>query len=652
MQRLLLTRAFATTLFIIDDGVKMYGYYRVAAAVNKTTVANPQKNAEEILSLIQEAQEKEVSVVVFPELTLTGYTASDLFLNQTLLAAQNESLEYILNNIKDIDTVVILGIALLEADRLYNCAAVMQKGEILGIIPKSYLPNKKEFYEKRQFVSGRDIVRTTTELLGKEVPFGVDLLFTDKKEMTFGVEICEDLWAVTPPSNHMASNGANLLFNLSASNELIGKHEYREELVRTQSARCMAAYVYASAGVGESTTDTVYGGHALIAEYGATLAENERFSLENSLITSDVDLERLRWLRINESSYSDGRRKKTRLIPLKTLPQISELHREITPTPFVPSRYADKEHRCDEIVHIQAHGLIKRMRHAHIQKALIGISGGLDSTLALLSTHRAFEIMDWESRNIVAVTMPGFGTTSRTKTNAVKLCEALGVTLKEVDVTEISRKEFEAIEHDPEELSVTYENVQARARTSILMNMANKEGGLVVGTGDLSEIALGWSTYNGDHMSMYALNSGIPKTLIKYVIEYYKSNEAIAEIIDDILDTPISPELLPHSDDKIVQETESIVGPYELHDFFLYHFIKYGAKPSKIRFLATKAFDIKYDEETITKWLKVFLKRFFTQQFKRSCMPDGPKVGTISLSPRADWKMPSDADVNSWLSEL
>ena len=630
----------------------MYGYYRVAAAVNKTTVANPQKNAEEILSLIEEAHKQEVSVVVFPELTLTGYTASDLFLNQTLLSSQNESLEYILNNIKSINTIVILGIALLEADRLHNCAVVLQKGEILGIIPKSYLPNNKEFYEKRQFVSGRDIVRTTTELLGEEVPFGVDLLFTDKKEMTFGVEICEDLWAVTPPSNHMASNGANLLFNLSASNELIGKHEYREELVRTQSARCMAAYVYSSAGVGESTTDTVYGGHALIAEYGATLAENERFSLENSLITADIDLERLCWLRINESSYSDGRRKKIRLITLEKLPQISELHREVTPAPFVPSQYADKERRCEEIVHIQAHGLIKRMNHAHIQKALIGISGGLDSTLALLSTHKAFEMMGWESKDIIAVTMPGFGTTTRTKSNAVKLCEALGVTLREIDIAELSLKEFEAIAHDPEELSVTYENVQARARTSILMNMANKEGGLVIGTGDLSEIALGWSTYNGDHMSMYALNSGIPKTLIKYVIEYYRSNKAIAAIIDDILDTPISPELLPHSDDEIVQETESIVGPYELHDFFLYHFIKYGAKPAKIRFLALKAFNIKYDEATVTKWLKVFLKRFFTQQFKRSCMPDGPKVGTISLSPRADWKMPSDADVEIWLKAL
>ena len=630
----------------------MFGFYRVASAVNKTTVANPRKNAEEIVALIKEAHAKEVSVVVFPELTLTGYTASDLFLNQTLLASQNESILDILNNIKKMDTVVILGIALLEADRLYNCAAVLQKGEILGIVPKSYLPNNKEFYEKRQFVSGRDIVRTTTELFGEEIPFGVDLLFADSKDMTFGVEICEDLWAVTPPSNHMVSNGANLLFNLSASNELIGKHEYREELVRTQSARCMAAYVYSSASVGESTTDTVYGGHAIIAEYGSTLVQNERFSLESSLITADVDLEWLRWLRINESSYSDGRRKKTRTVKLKELPVMSDLQREITPAPFVPSEYADKKQRCDEIVHIQAHGLIKRMTHARIEKALIGISGGLDSTLALLSTHKAFEMMGWDSRNIIAVTMPGFGTTSRTKSNAVKLCETLDVTLKEVNITEISLKEFEAIEHDPKELSVAYENVQARARTSILMNMANQEGGLVIGTGDLSEIALGWSTYNGDHMSMYALNSGIPKTLIKYLIGYYRSYEAIAEIIDDILDTPISPELLPHKEDEIVQETEEIVGPYELHDFFLYHFIKYGARPDKIRFLAMKAFDNKYDEETVTQWLKVFLRRFFTQQFKRSCMPDGPKVGTISLSPRADWKMPSDADVESWLQLL
>lgn len=630
----------------------MFGYYRVAAAVNKTIVANPAKNAEEIIKLIKEAYAKEVSVVVFPELTLTGYTASDLLLNQTLIASQDESLAHILKNIKTINTIAIIGIAVFEADRFYNCAVIIQNGKVLGVVPKSYLPNKKEFYEKRQFTTGRDITRTTTNLLGEEVSFGVDLLFTDRANMTFGVEICEDLWAVTPPSNHMASNGANLLFNLSASNELIGKHEYREELVRTQSARCLAAYVYSSAGVGESTTDTVFGGHSIISEYGATLAQNERFSLKSNLITADVDLERLRWLRVNESSFGDGRRKKTRLITVDDLPKIRKIERDIPSMPFVPSRYADKKHRCDEIVNIQAHGLIKRMSHTHIQKAVIGISGGLDSTLALLSTHKAFEMMKWDVKNIIAVTMPGFGTTTRTKYNAVQLCEALGVTLKTVDITDISLKEFEAIKHDKDEHSLTYENVQARARTSILMNMANKEGGLVIGTGDLSEIALGWSTYNGDHMSMYALNSGIPKTLIQYVIEYFKSNEALADIIDDILATPISPELLPHKGDEIVQETENIVGPYELHDFFLYHFIKYGAKPTKIRHLATIAFDTKYDEETITKWLKLFLRRFFTQQFKRSCMPDGPKVGTISLSPRADWKMASDVDFEIWLKEL
>ena len=630
----------------------MFGFYRVASAVNKTIVGNPTKNAEEVLTLIKEAHAKEVSVIVFPELTLTGYTASDLLLNQTLIASQDEALSYILKNIEKINTIAIVGLAVFEADRLYNCAAVMQNGKVLGVVPKSYLPNKKEFYEKRQFTTGRDITRTTLDLLDVEVPFGVDLLFTDKKDMTFGVEICEDLWAVTPPSNHMASNGANLLLNLSASNELIGKHEYREELVRTQSARCMAAYVYSSAGVGESTTDTVFGGHAIISEYGSTLAQNERFALTSNMITADVDLERLRWLRVNESSYGDGRRKKTRTIKVDTLPNISKIERDINPMPFVSSRYTDKKHRCDEVVHIQAHGLIKRMSHAHIKKAVIGISGGLDSTLALLSTHRAFEMMGWDSKDIIAITMPGFGTTTRTKSNAVQLCEALGVTLKIVDIEDISLKEFEAIEHDKNEHSVTYENVQARARTSILMNMANKVGGLVIGTGDLSEIALGWSTYNGDHMSMYALNSGIPKTLIQYVIEYYKSNKDIAKIIDDILDTPISPELLPHEGDEIVQETESIVGPYELHDFFLYHFIKYGAKPSKILHLATIAFDTKYDEDTINKWLKVFLHRFFTQQFKRSCMPDGPKVGTISLSPRADWKMASDVDFEVWLEGL
>ena len=630
----------------------MYGFYRVASAVNYTTVANPAKNTDEVITLIKEAHAQEVSAIVFPELTLTGYTASDLFMNQTLLQAQEDALSKILKNMENIDTVVILGIVHMEADRLYNCAAILQNGKVLGIVPKSYLPNKKEFYEKRQFVSGRDIAGTTTSIMGEEVPFGVDLLFTDGKEMTFGVELCEDLWAVTPPSNRMAGNGANLLFNLSASNELIGKHEYREALVRTQSARCMAAYVYSSAGVGESTTDTVYGGHAIISEYGVTVAENTRFSMESHFITADVDLERLRWLRLNETSFGDERRTPVRRVKVNATPNISEIKRTINPHPFVPSQFADRELRSEEIVHIQAHGLIKRLAHTKSKNVLIGISGGLDSTLALLSTYRAFEIMGKSPEEIIAITMPGFGTTSRTKSNAEKLCEALGVTFRTISIKDLSMHEFEAIGHDPDDHSVTYENVQARARISILMNMANKEGGIVIGTGDLSEIALGWSTYNGDHMSMYAINSSIPKTLIKYVIEYFKSNQKIADIIDDILATPISPELLPHKEDEIVQETESIVGPYELHDFFLYHFIKYGAKPKKIRHFTLMAFGDTYSEEEVTQWLTLFFKRFFSQQFKRSCMPDGPKVGTISLSPRADWRMPSDADVNSWIKEL
>ena len=629
----------------------MYGFYRVASAINYTTVANPQKNATEVIKLLRQSHQDDVSVVVFPELTLTGYTSSDLFLNQLLFNRQNSALEMILQDSKDISTIAILGLAIFNHSLLYNTAVVIQNGEVLGVIPKSYLPNKKEFYEKRQFVSGKDIRNSSIELFGQEVPFGVDLLFRAGDEMLFGVEICEDLWAVTPPSNQMSINGANVIFNLSASNELVGKAEYREELVRTQSARCMGAYVYASSGVGESTTDTVFGGHALIAEYGSTIAQNERFSMESHFITADIDIERLNWLRVNESSYCDVERTEHRVVKTKEIVTIKELRRFITSTPFVPSIYQEKQHRCDEIVHIQAYGLIKRMQHAHIKKAIIGISGGLDSTLALLATYRAFELMKWNFKDIVAITMPGFGTTSRTKNNAVELCKALGVTLREVDITKLALTEFKAIGHDVNDHSVTYENVQARARTSILMNTANREGGLVIGTGDLSEIALGWSTYNGDHMSMYALNSGIPKTLIKYVIEYFKSNENIAHIIDDILATPISPELLPHKGDEIVQETESIVGPYELHDFFLYHFIKYGATPKKILFLANHAFE-KYDEPEIKKWLKKFIWRFFTQQFKRSCIPDGPKVGTISLSPRADWRMPSDVDVQIWLEEL
>jgi NAD+ synthase (glutamine-hydrolysing) len=630
----------------------MHGFYRVASAVNQTVVANSVQNTKEIIHLINQAHQKNIGVIVFPELTLSGYSVSDLFFNSTLIESQYKVLKTILKASANINTVAIVGMALMYQHRLYNCAVVIQFGKILGIVPKTYLPNKQEFYEKRHFNSGKDITNTTINLLNQNVPFGIDLLFSDGKELVFGIEICEDLWNVTPPSNYLSSSGANVIFNLSASNELIGKQHYRHELVRTQSARCMGVYVYSSAGVGESTTDTVFGGDALICEYGSTVIHNQRFELKSHMIYADVDLQKINYLRISDSSFCDSLQISTRTITLETLPKLTDITREISPHPFVPSQYADKQQRCHEIVSIQAHGLIKRMTHAHIKKAIIGISGGLDSTLALLSTHKAFEIMGWDYRDIIAVTMPGFGTTSRTKNNAITLCNALNVTLKEIDIKPLALAEFEAIEHDKSLHDVTYENVQARARTSILMNLANKEGGLVIGTGDLSEIALGWSTYNGDHMSMYALNCGIPKTLIKYVIEYFKSNQEISHIIDDILATPISPELLPHSDDQITQETEEIVGPYELHDFFLYHFIKYGAKPTKIRFLALKAFGDRYDYETITKWLKVFIKRFFTQQFKRSCIPDGPKVGTISLSPRANWRMSSDSDMSLWLDEL
>ena len=636
--------------------ITMHGFYRVAAAVNKTIVANPKENAIEVLKLLTQAYEQDVAIVVFPELTLTGYTASDLFLNQTLIQKQYESLEILLKESKNISSIAIIGFALLHNNRLYNTAVIFQNGEILGLVPKSYLPNKKEFYEKRQFNSGLNIQNQSINLFNQEISFGTDLLFKAenkqiKNEILFGVEICEDLWTITPPSNQMAINGANLIFNLSASNELIAKAQYREELVRTQSARCMSAYVYTSSSVGESTTDTVYGGHAIISEYGSTLKQNERFNPQSHLITADIDFEKLNWLRLNESSYSDTLVTPFRTISIANTPNIKKLERFIPSTPFVPSKFQEKSSRCDEITNIQAHALIKRMSHAKIKKAVIGISGGLDSTLALLSTHKAFELMSWDVKDIIAITMPGFGTTSRTKNNAIELCEALGVTLRTIEITKLARTEFEAIGHDESDHSVTYQNVQARARTSILMNTANRESGLVIGTGDLSEIALGWSTYNGDHMSMYALNSSIPKTLIQYVIESFKSNEKIAHIIDDILDTPISPELLPHEKDEIVQETESIVGPYELHDFFLYHLLKYGTTPKKILFLANHAFE-KYDEDEIRKWLKKFIWRFFTQQFKRSCMPDGPKVGSISLSPRADWKMPSDADVTIWLEEL
>ncbi len=629
----------------------MHGFYRIASSVPKVTLANPSQNIQEIIAIIHEEYRHGTSVVLFPELCITGYSVGDLFLNQNLIEAQNKALAHLLTSTKQIPTVAIIGIVVAFEHRLYNCGAVVQNGHIVGVVPKSYLPNKNEFYEKRYFQSGISLHSKTLNLLGKEIPFGVDLLFCDGADMIFGIEICEDLWAILPPSNQMAINGANLIFNLSASNELVGKSRYRTQLVSTQSARLVCAYAYSSCGVGESSSDTLFGGDAMIGEYGTIVVKNKRFALESSTIRADIDLGKLIWLRHHQSYFGDSIPSPTRAITLNKMATIDELHRTIEKHPFVPSNPAKRQEVCEEIITIVAHGLIKRLQHTRIAKAVIGISGGLDSTLALLATYRAFEIMSKDAKDIIAITMPGFGTTNRTQSNAVKLCEALGVTLRTIPIGNLALAEFEAIGHDKDTYDVTYENVQARIRTTILMNIANKEGGLVIGTGDLSEIALGWSTYNGDHMSMYGLNSGIPKTLISYLVEYFTYDERIKEILVDILDTPISPELLPHKDDRIEQETQTIIGPYELHDFFLYHMIKYGAKPSKILFLAHYAFK-EYDKATIKKWLILFLQRFFTQQFKRNAMPDGIKVGTIALSPRADWKMPSDASCQAWIEEL
>ncbi|KIM07445.1 MAG: NAD synthetase [Sulfurovum sp. PC08-66] len=629
----------------------MHGFYRIASSVPKVTLANPSQNIQEIIAIIHEEYRHGTSVVLFPELCITGYSVGDLFLNQNLIEAQNKALAHLLTSTKQIPTVAIIGIVVAFEHSLYNCGAVVQNGHIVGVVPKSYLPNKNEFYEKRYFQSGISLHSKTLNLLGKEIPFGVDLLFGDGADMIFGIEICEDLWAILPPSNQMAINGANLIFNLSASNELVGKSHYRTQLVSTQSARLVCAYAYSSCGVGESSSDTLFGGDAMIGEYGTIVVKNKRFALESSTIRADIDLGKLIWLRHHQSYFGDSIPSPTRAITLNKMATIDELHRTIEKHPFVPSNPVKRQEVCEEIITIVAHGLIKRLQHTRIAKAVIGISGGLDSTLALLATYRAFEIMSKDAKDIIAITMPGFGTTNRTQSNAVKLCEALGVTLRTISIGNLALAEFEAIGHDKDTYDVTYENVQARIRTTILMNIANKEGGLVIGTGDLSEIALGWSTYNGDHMSMYGLNSGIPKTLISYLVEYFTYDERIKEILVDILDTPISPELLPHKDDRIEQETQTIIGPYELHDFFLYHMIKYGAKPSKILFLAQHAFK-EYDKATIKKWLILFLQRFFTQQFKRNAMPDGIKVGTIALSPRADWKMPSDASCQAWIEEL
>ncbi len=628
----------------------MYGFIRVASATHKMRVADIDYNTEEIIKIVKEAQKKDVAIMVFPELSITGYTCKDLFFQNALHQKVLKAIEEIKNKTKELNIIFIIGAPLWHKNRLYNCALILQRGEILGAVPKSFLPEHKEFYEKRWFTEGRDIKNETIEINREKIPFGVDLIFN--KEASFGVEICEDLWTTIPPSSYQAINGAIMHFNLSASDEIVGKHDYREALVSQQSARNISAYIYSSSGVFESTTDVVYSGDLLIAENGVILKKGERFKRDSQLITADIDIEYLKYYRKIETSYEDNKPKEVRVIETKELNQIKTLKRFIDPHPFVPKNRAKREQRCKEIFSIQTAGLAKRIEHIGEPKIVLGISGGLDSTLALLVADKTMKLLKRDSKDIIAVTMPGFGTTSRTYKNAVNLCKKLEVTFKEIPIKEAVLQHFKDIGQNPKICDVTYENAQARERTQILFDLANKENGIVLGTGDLSEIALGFATYGGDHLSMYNVNASIPKTLIRYVIEWVaESNEKIRDILKDIINTPVSPELLPEKNDKISQKTEEIIGPYELHDFFLFHMIKYGAEPKKILFLAKHAFK-NYDEKTILKWLKVFIKRFFINQFKRSCSPDGPKVGSISLSPRGDWKMPSDASMRVWMEDL
>lgn len=637
-----------------------YGFVRVGAAIPALKVANCEYNTRQMLASIQEAEEKGVQILVFPELSITAYTCGDLFHQQRLLQEALIQLKNIMDGTSGSDITAIVGMPLYMDNQLFNCGVVIQRGEILGVVPKTYIPGYSEFYEERWFSSGARAKSTHISLLGQQVPFGVDLLFEDPEMtgMCFGIEICEDLWVPIPPSSYQALSGATVVFNLSASNEVIGKYEYRRELIRQQSGKCMAAYVYASCGINESSTDVVFGGQSAIAENGGILAESERFTFDPQMIYADIDVQKLVNDRFKNTSFMEtDAAKPFRKVAFKLRGITFEsVVRYIDPHPFVPSNPQTRDERCREIFAIQTSGLAKRLKHTQAKCAVIGISGGLDSTLALLVTARAFDMLGMDRKNILAVTMPGFGTTDMTYTNALEFMDSMSVNTREINIKDACIQHFKDIGHDPAIHDVTYENVQARERTQILMDIANKNGGFVIGTGDLSELALGWATYNGDHMSMYAVNTSIPKTLVKFLVQWVADhgvNVKSRDVLYRIIDTPISPELLP-PDPKgdINQKTEDIVGPYELHDFFLYHMLRYGAPPKKIYFLAQQAFTDKYDKGTIKGWLKVFYKRFFSQQFKRSCLPDGPKVGTISLSPRGDWRMPSDADAWSWMKDL
>ncbi len=638
--------------------LKEQGFVRVGAVVPKLKVADTEFNCNEIIKQIEVASNNKIQIIVFPELCVTGYTCQDLFEQDTLLEEAEKALNKILDYTNNLDIICIIGMPIKAENQLFNTAVVIQKGKILGIVPKTFIPNYGEFYEKRWFASSKNANKKEIEILDQKVPFGIDLLFKDKEnnEICFGIEICEDIWAVEPPSNKLALLGANIIFNLSASNEVIGKKEYRRDLVKMQSAKTISGYVYCSCGVNESTADLVFSGESMIFENGSCLINNQRFNFESNMIFTEIDTKRLaNDRRKNISFMGNPVDLEYREIKINIPDNIENLTREYSKTPFVPEDKKKISEICEEILNIQSYGLAKRLLHTNINKTIIGISGGLDSALAFLVIIKAYEVLNLPKENIIAITMPGFGTTSRTHKNSIKLINEYGATFREINITKSSLQHFEDIGHDKKMKDITYENAQARERTKILMDIANEENGIVVGTGDLSELALGWCTYNGDHMSMYALNTSIPKTLVEYIIKWVADNskEEYKNIINDILDTPISPELLPPDENgNIEQKTEEQVGPYILHDFFLYHFLRYGAEPKKIYILACKTFKNDFKKEDIKHWLQVFIKRFFTQQFKRNCMPDGPKVGTVSLSPRGDLRMPSDASYNIWLNNF
>ena len=633
-----------------------YGYYRLVAAVPRIRVADVPGNVDVLVNAVHDASDLGAHAVLFPEMSFTGYSCGDLFFQPTLQRAVFSGLKTFAESAADLSCVFITTIPLVVQDGLYSVAVVVQGGQVLGLVPKSVLPNYREFYERRQFRPASDLRVSEVDLPGfGSVPIGTDLLFRDGEGLVFGVEVCEDLWSVIPPSSRLALLGARVIFNPCASTELAGKAHYRRRLVAQQSGSCLCAYVLASAGVGESTQDVVYSGHALIADNGRIVAESERFSRNATLTCADIDVERLSAARMSESSYNEVRLpqewRSVRMIDLAPLPEECDLRfARLQKRPFLPPP-AQVGERCEDILNIQATGLAGRMEHTGAQSLVIGVSGGLDSSLALLVCARACGLLGMAPSCIRAVTMPGFGTTGRTHDNAVRMAQLVGASLSEIDIREACMKEFEHLGFDPSQRTTTYENVQARERTQVLMNLANMHRGLVVGTGDLSEIALGWSTYNGDHMSMYAVNCSVPKTLIRCLIAHVgrSSSPELAAVLQDIIDTPVSPELLPPSDDGTTeQKTEDTLGPYDLHDFFLYHFVKYGASPQKLLTLAKLAWSRDYDEDVIHRTLGVFLHRFFAQQYKRSCIPDGPKVGTISLSPRGDWRMPSDASPGAW----